>query len=164
MVASNLANLLDQGTSNNGMGSGGTHFENLESDMTPYLKGSGDGSSALTPRAFIFMVTDGMDNNQTYSPFSGSQPQLPNLSFCTAAKNAGYTVSVLYIPYVKLTSSTPSTAGETATVNNLAPSISASLQSCASPNFFYTANSAADINNAMQAMFAQALQFARLTN
>ena len=49
-------------------------------------------------------------------------------------------------------------------MNSIIPYIPADLQACASPGFFFTANSATDINNAMQAMFAQALQAARITN
>jgi Flp pilus assembly protein TadG len=167
-VAGNLANYLDQGTTNSGMGSGGTHFENLWGDMGSYLKGSGDGSSALTPKAFIFLVTDGMDNNQVYNPsngsWTGSQPQLPSQTLCTNAKAAGYTVSILYIPYVPITNPTSFAGNEDFIVNGLIPSVPGVLQSCASPGFYFTADTPADINNAMQAMFAQALQAARLTN
>jgi hypothetical protein len=38
------------------------------------------------------------------------------------------------------------------------------LQSCASTNFFYTANTPADINSALQAMFEQAVSTAHITN
>jgi Flp pilus assembly protein TadG len=168
-VAGNLANYLDQGTTNSGMGSGGTNFENLWTDLKPYLKGVGDGSSATSPQPFIFIVTDGADNNQVYTPstssWTGSQPQLPSVSLCTNAKAAGYWISVLYIPYVPIQNPNPSFAGdEDDKVNNIIPSIPGVLQNCASPGFFFTANTAKDINNAMQAMFAQALQAARLTN
>jgi Flp pilus assembly protein TadG len=168
-VAANFANYLDQGSSNGGMGSGGTHFENLWTDIQPHLQTPGDGSGALTPKPFIFLVTDGADNNQVYNPsnssWTGSQPQLPSLTFCTNAKAAGYTVSVLYVPYVPIQNPNPSFAGdEDDKVNAIIPSIPSYLQNCASPGFFFTANTNADINNAMQAMFAQALAAARLTN
>ena len=168
-VGGNFANYLDQGTTNGGMGSGGTHFENLWTDLRPYLKGVGDGSGAASPQPFIFLVTDGADNNQTYTSgvwsSGGSEPQLPSTTLCSSAKAAGYTVSVLYIPYVPISPPNPSFAGnEDGKVNAIIPSIPSTLQSCASPGFFFTANSQADITSAMQAMFAQALQAARLTN
>jgi len=168
-VAGNLANYLDQGTTNGGMGSGGTHFEHLWKDMQPYLQGVGDGSSAATPQPFIFIVTDGADDNQVYTPSTGSwtgaQPKLPSLTFCTNAKSAGYLVSVLYIPYAEfLNPNYGFDDDEIGNVQAIIPSIPGVLQNCASPGFFFTANTAVDINNAMQAMFAQALQTARLTN
>jgi Flp pilus assembly protein TadG len=181
-VAGNFANYLDQGTTNGGMGSGGTHFENLWSDMQPYLQTVGTGASASSPQPFIFLVTDGADNNQVYTPstgsWTGSQPQLPSQTFCTNAKNAGYTVAVLYIPYVAIIKPNPNFANdEDDKVNAIIPSIQGVLggvegiQGCASPGFFFTADPAADsktaaaaINNAVQAMFVMALQQARLTN
>lgn len=170
-VANNLgSSYLDQGNQgpagSNGtkLGSGGTHFEYLQNDMTSYIKSLGDGSSAAAPKPFLFLVTDGAGNNQTYSPWTGSQPQLPNLNFCSVAKAYGFTVSVLYIPYVPISNPNTSFANnEDGKVNAIIPSIPASLQSCASAGFFFTASTPADINNAMQTMFFQALQAARLT-
>jgi Flp pilus assembly protein TadG len=174
-VAGNFANYLDQGTTNGGMGSGGTHFENLWGDMQSYLQPVGTGASASSPQPFIFLVTDGADNNQVYTPstgaWTGSQPQLPSQTFCTNAKNAGYTVAVLYIPYVAIANPNSTFANdEDDKVNAIIPSIPGVLggvqgvQGCASPGFFFEASTSNDINNAIQAMFLMAVQKARLTN
>ena len=48
--------------------------------------------------------------------------------------------------------------------NNNIPYIPASLQKCASPGFFYTANSPTEITAALNAMFNHALQTAHITN
>jgi len=48
--------------------------------------------------------------------------------------------------------------------NNNIPSIPGSLQSCASPNFYYTANTPADITNALVTMFEQAVSTAHVSN
>ena len=48
--------------------------------------------------------------------------------------------------------------------NNNIVNIPPSLQACASPNFFFTANTPADITTALNAMFNQALMTARITN
>lgn len=171
-VASSLGtNWLDRGTGGptvNGtsLGSGGTHFEYLQNDMTAYFSTIGDGSKASSPKPFVFLVTDGADNNQTYSPFTGSQPQLPNMSFCDAAAQRKIPVSILYIPYVPISNPNPSFAGnEDGKVNAIIPQIPATLQNCTTltGGYFFTANTPADINNAMQTMFFQALQAARLT-
>ncbi len=165
-VAGNLAQYLDTGDYSSALGSGGTHFENLYNDMAGYLSTIGDGSGAQSPQPFVFIVTDGANNNQTYtsSGFDGSQPQLPNMSYCASAKSAGITISILYTPYVPIQNPNPSFAGdEDDKVNNIIPGIPSVLRNCASPGFFFTANSPQDITNAMQAMFAQALQAARLT-
>ncbi|MCX8252477.1 Flp pilus assembly protein TadG [Beijerinckiaceae bacterium RH AL1] len=187
---------LDQGwsnppTSSNGtaIGSGGTHFENFLNDMTNYIKTPisngkvGNGLTALNPKGFIFLVTDGVDNNQVYNgsngSWTGSQPQIPGSSFsnfCSTAATYGFTVAILYIPYVPIANPNYSFAGnedgivnqlvtgsqdglQTPPVNQVPPA----LQSCASPGFFFTASSQQAINQAMQTMFFQALQVARLT-
>ena len=84
-VASQLGDTyLDSGLSNSSttsMGSGGTHFENLLPGMHDYIKPMGDGSGATQPKPFLFIVTDGADNNQIYSGngnWTGSQPQPPS--------------------------------------------------------------------------------------
>lgn len=165
-VAGNLGGLLDQGNSNQGMGSGGTHFENLWKDVQPYLQTPGTGATANSPQPFIVLVTDGVDNNQTYSPWTGSQPKLPPTTFCDNAKAAGYTVAVLLITYAPIANPVPSFAnGEDIKVNDMinAGTITTTMQACASGGFFYQASSSAAINTAMQQIFAQATQLTRLT-
>lgn len=179
--AQNVANALgstylDQGwnnnsqpTSSNGtqIGSGGTHWENLANDITNYVKPYGNGLTAANPKPFFFIITDGVANNQTY-PFNGSQPQVPNTSVCSYAIQYGFTVAVLYIPYVPITNPNSSFANnEDGKTNALIPPVSnqvpAALQACATPGFYFTASTPADIQNAMQTMFFQAVQSARLT-
>ena len=171
-VANQLGDVyLDSGLSNSltsSMGSGGTHMENVFPGMANYIKTIGNGSGSAQPKPFLFLVTDGADNNQYYygyNSWTGSQPQAPtNFGYCQYAQQLGVTVAILYIPYQPIFDPNPSFAGdEDDKVNAVVPSIPANLQACASPGFFFTANSNADINNAMQAMFAQALQAARLT-
>ncbi|WP_432490681.1 hypothetical protein, partial [Flavonifractor plautii] len=80
-------------------------------DMTNYIKTPisngkvGNGLTALNPKGFIFLVTDGVDNNQVYNgsngSWTGSQPQIPGSSFsnfCSTAATYGFTVAILYIP------------------------------------------------------------------
>jgi hypothetical protein len=168
-VAGNLAYYLDQGTANGGMGSGGTHFENLWPDVSPYMQPAGTGLSSSSTSPFIIFVTDGVDNNQVYNPsnvsWTGSQPQIPNTSFCTNAKNEGYTVAVILIPYVPIVDPEPIWNNEDGVVNSLIAtnSISPAMQSCASNGYFFSASTAADINNAMLTIFYQAVGLARLT-
>lgn len=168
-VANTLADTyLDQGNStatNKQMGSGGTHFENVMSPFYNYIQRVGDGSTTNKPKPFLFIVTDGMDNNQSYDGSNwssgGSQPREPNnFGYCDYARQYGITVAILYIPYVPIAWPV---ANEDFTANNVIPNIPADLKACAAPGFFFTANTDADIANALQTMFAQALQAARLT-
>jgi hypothetical protein len=187
-AASNLQNYIDNGTANGGLGSGGTHFEYLWNDLASarYLLPPGTGLSATSRSPFIIMVTDGVDNSQTYAPFTGSWPQLPDTtssaSFCTQAKTAGYTVAVLFIPYSPIVDPQPIWNYEDAAVNYLIdptqyvappspynPSVplggnaSINMSKCASAGYFFSAGTAAEINAAMQTIFYQAVEQSRLT-
>ena len=190
-----FTNLLDTGTTqlytnkdpSTGTGAGGTHFETAMPQMKATVVSYGDGSSALTPKPYIFLITDGMQNSQHYyssnqgskyfypgnpSQFSGygnanfdySQSSQIDPATCSALKTAGATISILYIPYIQIanTDNGGIIATENKRVNGFSPTLSTPLQSCASPNSFYTANTPADINNALDQMFSRALKIARI--
>ena len=190
-------NLLDTGTTqlstggdpSTGTGSGGTHFENIFSQMQTTIQnagGFGDGSSASKPKPFVFLITDGMDNGQYYgtyknsewnfpgnpstysgysnAAFNGSSPQVFNSSLCNAI-SSGATISILYIPYLPLTPVAKSDGNynETTAANNAISGIPAALTSCAKAGYFYTANSPTDITAALNNMFQQAIHAAHLS-
>lgn len=165
-VAGNLGTYLDQGNANQGMGSGGTHFENVWNDVKPYLQTAGSGATSTSPQPIMVLVTDGVDNNQTYSPWTGSQPQLPATTLCANAKSAGYTVAVLLITYAPIANPVPSFAnGEDIKVNDMinAGTITKTMSDCASSGYFYQASSSDAINAAMQQIFFQFTAPTRLT-
>ena len=133
----------------------------------------------------MFIVTDGSQDYQTQSggnwssqnwtanatvPYQNSATVMPpnsedNTNYCTTMKNRGITVAVLYIPYQTIANANANFANnEDGYANNNIANIPASLQSCASPNFFYTASTPADINSALVTMFEQAVSTAHITN
>ena len=179
-AAANLASLLDTNMDSN-LGSGGTHIDTALTSVNGLISGGsgtvGDGSTATTPQPYVFLVTDGAQDNQTKGVPNGSwagsnrattidkQNTLTTVPQCETLKNRGVIISVLYIPYQPVSPVVTSFAGNEDTyANNNIPYIPASLQKCASPGFFYTANSPSDITAALNAMFNHALQTAHITN
>jgi Flp pilus assembly protein TadG len=188
-AAANLASLLDTGANSN-LGSGGTHFENALASMNSAIPtsaiGTGAGSSNAVP--YIFIVTDGSQDYQTqwtgnwgsqnwsYSsavPYQNSATTIPPNSvtttdYCTNIKNRGITIAILYIPYQPIADPSTIFNDEDGYANSNIPPVSnnipTALQKCASPNFYYTANTPADINSALLAMFQQAVNTAHITN
>jgi hypothetical protein len=79
-------------------------------------------------------------------------------------KNRGITIAVLYIPYQTIANATTFANSEDIYANDNIPNIPAALQACASTNFFYTATTPTAINNALIAMFDQAVSTAHLSN
>lgn len=179
-AAANLASLLDTNMDTN-LGSGGTHIGPALTSVNGLISGGsgavGDGSTATTPQPYVFLVTDGAQDNQVKGVPNGSwsgsnrattidnQGALATVPQCETLKNRGVIVSVLYIPYQPVSPVVTTFAGNEDTyANNNIPYIPASLQKCASPGFFYTANSPSDITASLNAMFKHALQTAHITN
>jgi Flp pilus assembly protein TadG len=182
--AANLASLLDTGVNTN-LGSGGTHFENALSSMNSLISSVGTGRSTSSPLPYVFLITDGSQDYQTQSggnwgsqnwsanstvPYQNSATVIPpntvtTTDYCTTMKKRGITIAVLYIPYQTIQNANANFANnEDGYANKNIANIPAALQTCASTNFFYTANTPADINNALIAMFDQAVSTAHLSN
>jgi Flp pilus assembly protein TadG len=172
-AAANLATLLDTNMNSN-LGSGGTHIDTALTSLNTMIASVGDGSSSTSTLPFVFLVTDGAQDPQTKGVPNGNwagsnratviDSTGPN-NVCGQLKNRGIIVSVLYIPYQTISPVNASFADdEDDYANNNIPNIPASLQSCASPNFFFTANTPADITTALNAMFQQSLVTAHITN
>ena len=171
-----IGNLLDTGDTTSTMGSGGSHFDNALPQINTTITSVGDGSTASSTLPFVFLVTDGLDNNQGYQGSiakvywwsSGSQPRLMDPSVCTSLKSRGVTVAVLNISYQPIVNPNPSYANdEDDKTNNLIsgnPNIASTLQSCASPGYYFTANTPGEITQGLNNMFAQAILKTRITN
>lgn len=165
-AAANLASQLDTGA-NASLGSGGTHFENAFPTMNGIITSVGDGSASNKTQPYVFLITDGAQNPQVYwnGSWSGSNSATTmDTSKCTTLKSRGIIVSVLYIPYQPIQNPTSFANSEDFYANANIPKIPPSLQACASPGYFYTANSPADITAALNAMFNHALVTAHITN
>ena len=182
-AAANLASLLDTGANSN-LGSGGTHFENALSSMNSVITSVGTGAGSSNALPYVFIVTDGSQDYQTQwtgnwgsqnwssttaVPYQNSSAVIPPNSvtttdYCTNIKNRGITIAILYVPYQPIADPSTIFNDEDDYANNNIPDIPAALQTCASPNFFYTANTPADINSALLSMFQQAVNTAHITN
>jgi Flp pilus assembly protein TadG len=177
-----LANLLDTGT-NATLGSGGTHFENALSSMNSFITSVGTGTSSSNALPYVFIITDGSQDYQTFwngtfssqnwtadatVPYSNSATVIPpnsedNNNYCQTMKSRGITVAVLYIPYETIQNPTTVFDNEDGYANANIPNIPAALTNCASSGFFYTATTPTDIQNALLAMFEQAVSTAHIS-
>ncbi|CCD84763.1 conserved protein of unknown function [Bradyrhizobium sp. ORS 285] len=168
-AAANLATLLDTNT-NASLGSGGTHIDTALSSVNNLITSVGNGSATNNTLPYVFLVTDGAQDPQVKGVPNGSwsgsnhATTINPATSCTPLKNRGIIISVLYIPYQPINPVNASFAGdEDDYANNNIPNIPPSLQACASPGFFYTANTPADITSALNAMFNHAVSEAHLT-
>ncbi len=171
-AAANLASQLDT-NANASLGSGGTHIDTAFSTMNTTITSVGDGSASNSTLPYVFVVTDGAQDPQVKAinggSWSGSNHATViatgSSSPCKPLKDRGIIISVLYIPYQPIQNPNTSFANnEDGYANSNIASIPASLQDCASPGFFYTANSPTDITTALNAMFNHAVVTAHITN
>ena len=91
-AAAGLTGLIDNG-SPTGVGSGGTHFENALTSINSTITTVGNGSTAAAPQPFVFLVTDGAQDNQYQyggGNWSGSNSATTiDASNCTTLKVRG---------------------------------------------------------------------------
>jgi Flp pilus assembly protein TadG len=170
-AAANLASLLDTNTNAN-LGSGGTNQDAALQAMNGVITSVGSGGASNNTLPYVFIVTDGAVTPQTKGVPNGSWAgsnhdttiPIPD-SNCTAMKNRGIIISILYIPFQPINPVNASFAGdEDDAANNNISHIPASLQACASSGFYYTANTPSDITAALKKMFTQAVSQASLTH
>jgi hypothetical protein len=196
--SSTLGDLLDMGDYNiataDPMGSGGTHLggpghPGVFNDMSALIPTVGTGLTAASPQPFVFFISDGMEDSQSYLAGGGGwvgmspdmdpfpNPPTPSISIrpidpkaCDVLKKRGITVGVIYVPYQPITGVIPGSAawtfafGEDRKANTAAPYLSNAMKACASNDrMFVTANTAADINKGLEVLTIQAMQSARLT-
>lgn len=170
-AAANLASLLDTNM-NASLGSGGTNQDAALSAMNGVITSVGTGGASNNTLPYVFIVTDGAVTPQTKGVpnggWAGSNHDttipIPD-SNCTAMKNRGIIISILYIPFQPISPVNASFAGdEDDAANNNIPNIPASLQACASTGYYYTANTPSDISAALKKMFTQAVSQASLTH
>ncbi len=182
--ATQLASLLDTGQ-NSTLGSGGTHFENALNTINKSVIANPAGTGTPSkPLPYLFIVTDGSQDYQTQwsgnwssqnwspdaaVPYQNSATVIPpntqdSTDYCGTMKKRGITIAVLYIPYQTIQNANASFASnEDGYANSNISDIPAALRACASPNFFYTANTPTDIQNALIQMFEQAVSTAHIS-
>jgi Flp pilus assembly protein TadG len=180
-AANNLATELDTNT-NATLGSGGTHIDNALHSINNLITSVGTGASITNTLPYVFLVTDGAQDNQYKDVPNGSWHGSNHATvlndattvtwptICTTLKNRGIMVSVLNIPYQTINPVNTTFAGNEDTyANNNIPNIEKPLQDCASPpdaggSYYYKASSPQEIQDSLQAMFNHSLVTAHLTN
>jgi hypothetical protein len=133
------------------------------SQLNGVMPTPGTGSSSSTPQEVLFLVTDGVEDDNTgicSQPLDGSRCQAPfDTTMCTTVKNRGIRIAVLYTAYLPL----PTNAWYNQYINPFAGDISTKMQACASPGLFFAVSPTQGISEAMTALFQNAVMTARLT-
>ncbi len=135
---------------------GNTNYETAMAKLLADVGKAGDGKSAVDPKKAVFIVTDGIHDtgfwtgNATFEWYSDHIMGTIDPAACTAMKNNGVLVGVLYIDYI-----TPN--GYEGAMDPVKPGVLPSLQSCSSEGLFFNATSPAEITKSMKEMLAAAM-------
>jgi Flp pilus assembly protein TadG len=126
----------------------------------PLVPGTGGNQPGDTPQAMLFLITDGMRDENSGGRKLGPIPTAQ----CTTIKARGIRIAILYTDYLY------DSANDGWSVTNVrspylsAPEkISPALISCASPGLFYKVTSNDDISASLAALFQKAIATAHLT-
>jgi Flp pilus assembly protein TadG len=138
----------------------GTNAKRALDHLTPIVPKSGTGLAADSPRRFVFMVTDGLQDRASWYPqnFPGptgadSRTGPIDPAACDGLKAKGVTVAILYTTQVGI-------PGYEWYWQKPQPSIRPNLEACASQNFFFEAKDGAALSTEFQKMFKKAVEAA----
>jgi hypothetical protein len=138
-----------------------------------YIPPPGQGTNNVgdTPQEVLFIVTDGQND---YNPASRVyKPMDLSGADCTAIKNRGIRIAVLYTVYMPLENNfwehtvepiLGYTNGSVPYLTSAAitDKIATSLTTCASPGLYYAVSTNGDISAALNHLFQEAVATARL--
>ncbi len=142
-----------------------TSFKSILSKMSsalPAESGQGTDAPGDTPQAFLFLVTDGMSDENIGWGRTRTAMQDAQVAQCNAIKDRGIKIAILYTEYTfeSVKDDEPYQRGlAEAAIPNIAPQ----LTKCASPDLMYTVKTDESISEALQALFRNAVATARLT-
>ena len=145
-----------------GQGDVATNYDNAMSDInnTMPTPGNGTGVNGDKPQEVMFLVTDGVEDEQNINrliqPINGGA----GTNYCSLIKARGIKIAVLYTDYLPV----PSNAFYQSNVAPFQPNIGTYLQQCASPNLYYEAAIGDDLGTDLSTLFNTAAQQAALSN
>jgi Flp pilus assembly protein TadG len=150
-----------------------TNFDNSLGDLSDasYIPNPGNGTNQAgdTPQEVLFIITDGVEDEETGGSRIqqaindlGSAPggKSNSTNWCTAIKNRGIKIAVLYTDYLAV----PANSWYESWIAPIQSEIGPALQACASPGLFYDAGlDSSNLGQDLAALFAAITQSGHLT-
>jgi Flp pilus assembly protein TadG len=149
----------------------GTNYDDSlgKLSQTTYVPKPGNGTNQPndTPQEVLFIVTDGVEDEQSGSRLEQAINDLGNSAYgnssgtnwCTTIKNRGVKIAILYTDYLAV----PTDSWYQSHIAPVLSDVGPALQACASPGLFYDAAIGSDLGAALSALFAAVTQSGHLT-
>jgi len=138
--------------------------------ILPSNSGQGSNEPNDTPQGYLFVVTDGMSDEQSSiinAPGSlnadrtRSEIVQAHIDQCNKIKARGFKIAILYTEYTSESIKDDEPNQRDFVTANI-PDVAPALTACASPGLMYTVKTDESISAALQALFAKAVANARL--
>ena len=132
-----------------------TNYNLAMTNANAAIPNPGDGNSSSSRQKVLFFVSDGVAD---YAGAGGRTIEPINVDLCTAIKNRGIQIAVLYTTYLPLPTNQ-------FYLDNVAPwheQIGPTMESCASPGLYFEVSPSQGISEAMQALFLRVVRQAHL--
>jgi Flp pilus assembly protein TadG len=143
-----------------------SNFKSVLSNMNTLIPTPGNGMSAASPQKVLFMVSDGLNDGYDCS-YGGSCRRIAplDISQCTALKNRGVRIAVLYTTYLVLPKGQNSFFDSNVR-GYVTPSdqIASQMQACASTGLYFAVGPDEGISDAMTALFNKVVQVVRINS
>lgn len=141
-----------------------TNFDRALKDIGTKMGAPGTGQTSSSPEKIVFFVSDGVGDS--YKPSkctkktTGGRCQEPiDVRECTALKDKGYRIAVLYTTYLPL----PTNNWYNDWIKPFQTEIAPRMKECASPGLFFEVSPTEGISDAMSALFLKIINTPRLT-
>jgi hypothetical protein len=171
---SNNNNCADAACSSSTSGPGGDVATNYDDSLgklnqTSYIPDPGNGTNQAgdSPQKVLFIVTDGVEDEQNGGRLQQAMNNRGNApggtqfgtNWCTQIKNRGIKIAVLYTDYLPV----PANSWYQSWIAPIQSDIGPALQACASPGLFYDAAIGSDLGAALVNLFNAVTQPGHLT-
>ncbi|HWU50347.1 MAG TPA: pilus assembly protein, partial [Asticcacaulis sp.] len=124
----------------------------------------GLGTTPSSPQKVLFFVSDGMTDSYDCSVSGCRRIGGLDVPTCTAIKNRGIRIAVLYTTYLRLEGQYYNDWYDKNVDKYISPTnqVAANMQSCASPGLYFEVGPDEGISEAMTALFNKVVQVVRI--
>ena len=141
-----------------------TDFDRALTQIGDKMGAPGSGLTAASPEKILFFVSDGVGDS--YKPtnctkkLTGGRCQEPiDIRSCTALKEKGYKIAILYTTYLPL----PTNGWYNSWIKPFQNEIPVKMKACASPDLFFEVSPSEGISEAMTTLFKKIVNTPLLT-
>ncbi len=142
-----------------------TDFDRALKNVGALMGTAGNGASAGNPEKVLFFVSDGVGDAYkpgtcTKATTNGRCQEPIDVTQCTALKQKGYRIAVLYTTYLPL----PTNGWYKKWIMPFQNEIPTRMEACASPGLFFEVSPSEGISAAMNALFLKIISTPRLAS